>query len=480
MLSLQTLPRSAARSSSLALTQTAFRRFIQQSTNKSNAIVSNADVNPQPIAPQSRSPAPQPAIFNPNIHILTPGASPQFVQKMSTGMLSSFLLISLMSSNRLLLKLVTKAIPYTPSFLIKSLVFPHYCGGEYPLEVVQTGRDLNKRGFGNMMISYSVEDAEGGATSAELMENALEEIIASIDNVLVKYYDTIKLETGKAIPGYIALKPTGLVKNGADIILNYNNPAYAQRWSDYLDVCRRICSHAATSGKGKVVIVFDAEKKTLQPGVYEAQKLMMREFNRDGQVVVMGTIQMYLQDSLAQLESDIADAKEHNYQLGLKLVRGAYTHSEPDRWNVIHKTKADSDLSYNTGMNIALDSIISGWKDTTKPAVIGKLVVASHNEESMAIAKQKLSVAKDVMPADQQQVVFAQLMGMAEDLGEELSKTHNVVKYIPWGPVPETKQYLVRRLEENGDTVSMVGWDMAKVTLNEFARRMGAAFGLAK
>lgn len=408
---------------------------------------------------------------------------------------------------------------YTPNYLIKKFVYPIYCGGESFQEVVETGEKLLKRGFGNMMISYSVEDAEGGAeNSNQLLNNAVAEILASIDKILVQHVEnvgtgkynsfTTKEQEQYPISGYVALKPTGLMPKSATALKEYNNPEYAELWEQYLNTCREICQYAKDRGQGKVVIVFDAEKKFLQAGVYEAQRVMMREFNRDGQVVVAGTIQMYLQDSLVQLKEELKEAREHGYQLALKLVRGAYTHSEPDRWNVVHKTKADTDRSYNTGVGLMLDHIIDGWKQETatilrsstttndiknnkgfsklglglelatrQKSIVGRVIVASHNEESMSLVDSRVRdvFEKDSILVDRQadeSVVFGQLMGMAEDQGEELAKRgHKVIKYVPWGPTKETKEYLIRRLEENGDTVSVGGWTMVKYGLGEMGRR---------
>lgn len=459
------------------------RRLISSSSSKATAAIG---LGKTPIAAAA---ATQATPLPPHL-LVDPSKSPEFLKTLPPLDLFSYTALSAMTASPGLIKLSTKLMRFTPNFLIKQFVYPIYCGGATFDEVCQTGEKLAKRGFGNMMISYSVEDAEGSANGNRLLENAVDEITNSVEGILARHYNNIeaKFEAGE-IPthptsGYIALKPTGLMANAATLLKNYNNPEYADRWAAYLEQCRRICAHTAATAAGKVVIVFDAEKKLLQPGVYAAQRAMMREFNKDGNVVVMGTIQMYLQDSLEQLESDLADAKEHDYQLALKLVRGAYTHSEPDRWNVVHKTKADTDASYNKGVSIMLDSIIDGWKHpgagplSGGRPVVGRVVVASHNEESMSIVDARVTAeaqAAGIDLAKDESVVFGQLMGMAEDQGVALAqKGHKVIKYVPWGPTKETKDYLTRRLEENGDTVNVGGWALARYGLGEFARRMTA------
>lgn len=336
-----------------------------------------------------------------------------------------------------------------------------------------------------MMISYSVEDANG--TRGQSMDEVVPQILGSVDQVLVPYGQHAEklFEQGivSAPPssGYVALKPTGLMSQATDILKNYNNPAYAEKWQAYLDVCRTICRHASEHGNGKVAIVFDAEKKHLQEGVYEAQRVMMREFNRDGNMVVIGTIQMYLQDSVEQLKYEMELAEKDNYQIGMKLVRGAYIHSENDRWNVIHRTKEESDESYDTGTSMMMDSIIDGWKspgkgpvDQVRP-VAGRLIVATHNEQSCAMIDQRI---KNEAPLGldlnrDESVVFGQLLGMADDQSTELARRgRKVIKYVPWGPTQETKDYLVRRLEENGDAVREGGWKYVKYGVSEGFRRL--------
>ena len=480
------------------------RRLISSSSSNSSALSHGASTAAE-VAAAAATSIPKLTTATPssstiplsNTRLVDPSKSPEFLKTLTPMDLISYTALSAMTASPALVKFSTKIMPYTPNMLIKQFVYPIYCGGETFAEVVGTGSKLANRGFGNMMISYSVEDAEGAtngkSSASSLLDKAVDEIIASIDEILVQHYknSAVRYESGELsnapISGYIALKPTGLMANAATLLKNHDQPEYAQKWEAYLQQCRRICQHTVDSANGKVVIVFDAEKKALQPGVYAAQRAMMREFNKDGNVIVMGTIQMYLQDSLEQLNSDIADAKEHDYQLALKLVRGAYTHSEPDRWNVVHKTKADTDASYIKGVSIMLDSIIDGWTNPGKGPlsnglpVVGRVVVASHNEESMALVDHRLKqdTPAGFDSANDESVVFGQLMGMAEDQGVALSKRgHKVIKYVPWGPTKETKDYLVRRLEENGDTVSLGGWSLVKYGLAEFGRRAGRVVGI--
>lgn len=459
-------------------------RFLHKSSQTSSSRLMNADHHHHAAAAAAASKAAESSTVTNEVKLLPNTERPQFLRDLSPMDLTCFSLLSVMTAPSIL-KWSIKIMPFVPNFLVKTFVYPIYCGGETWKELQGTARKLLDRGISNMMISYSVEDAEG--TKGSIMDQAVPQIMGSVDQVLVPHYEKaerlFKEGVVSAAPasGYVAIKPTGLMSEAGDILKNYNNPAYAEKWQAYLDVCRTICRHAQTHGNGKVVITFDAEKKHLQEGVYEAQRVMMREFNRDGKVIVIGTIQMYLQDSVAQLKKEMELAEKDNYQIGMKLVRGAYIHSEPDRWNTIHRTKEASDESYNTGASMMMDSIVEGWKtpgkgpiDGTRP-VVGRLVVATHNEESCAMIDQRIRNEAPLsldLDADES-VVFGQLMGMADDQSSELARRgRKVIKYVPWGPAKETKDYLVRRLEENGDAVREGGWKYARYGVAEAFRRL--------
>ncbi|PPQ68478.1 hypothetical protein CVT25_008404 [Psilocybe cyanescens] len=103
----------------------------------------------------------------------------------------------------------------------------------------------------------------------------------------------------------------------------------------YADL-RRICVRARERG---VKVIVDAEYSWYQPAIDALTLALMREFNsldsdqnwnRSSealapiQPLVYGTFQAYLRRTPKQLSLALADARAHNYALGVKLVRGAY------------------------------------------------------------------------------------------------------------------------------------------------------------
>lgn len=198
----------------------------------------------------------------------------------------------------------------------------------------------------------------------------------------------------------------------------------------------------------------------------------------------------------------------------MKLVRGAYLHTDPR--HLIHNTKEDTDYAYNDAIRLLVTgspapkpiraSFYHEPMARLLPEGIGKadLVVASHNRESIELAlglrHQELALdlkrrewasrlareSDDFHDPDDfipdigvGELTCAQLMGMADELSLDiLSKSDGqdikVYKYAVWGTTQECVKYLVRRAEENRDAVSRTSENMA-ACMKEIRRRMGFA-----
>lgn len=389
-----------------------------------------------------------------------------YMKDFSTSELFSFMVMGIATYNKSVLALCIKLFPYTPLWVIKSLVYKIYCGGETIEEVKQTGQRLAQRGINNMMVSLTIEACNGNDHIDP--DCIVRETQRSVTDILIPH-TVLVIETGKdinSIPaGYVALKPTGFIEDAAAVLQYYNTEQYSLRFDALVENAAAICqtifdanARLAKEYPGRtapfVVGVIDAEKSDLQPGVYELQRRLYQRFNKpNSPISVVGTLQMYLADSAKLLAEEEKLARENNYRLGLKLVRGAYIHSEAKR-SVIHKTKEDTDVNYNRGISYCIESILA---DKNNSSPIAHLVVASHNAESLKLATEK-TYHSDLSPANKNKanICLGQLLGMADSATYDLIQTEkvdNVIKYVPWGPPLETKEYLLRRLEENGDAM---------------------------
>lgn len=418
------------------------------------------------------------------------GFDPTYLRDFSISELFSFMVLGVATLNKPLLNTCIKVFPYVPLPIIKALVSRIYCGGETIAEVRQTGRKLTERGINNMMISLTIEACNGNDKIDP--QYIVEETQKSVEQILLPHTLEVIKSSGKdinSIPaGYVALKPTGFVKNAAAVLKNYNKPEYLEDFNELvskaLAVCRTIYDANIKLSKEFpnrvapfVVGVIDAEKHDLQEGVYELQRRLYKAYNPvDKPVSVVGTLQMYLSDSANLLALEERLALENNYRLGLKLVRGAYIHLEKDR-AVIHKTKEDTDANYNQGISYCIEQILALKGNAS---TIGHLVVASHNAESLRLATTKLEKDPENHGAN---VCSGQLLGMADSITYDLIRNRgvdNVIKYVPWGPPLETKEYLLRRLEENGDAVKNDnGLALVKAAAREIWQKLFALTSLA-
>lgn len=393
-----------------------------------------------------------------------------------------YLCIGLVTVNKPMLTLATKVFPYVPMPLVKALVYRIYCGGETINDLFHTSDVLEKRGINNMMLSLTIEAAEGNEAPVDV-QYIINETNRSIREFLIP--NTInkmsKVEDINIIPpSYVALKPTGFASNAAEILKNHeNNPKFDELVDRVSQIIQTIYDFNKESARKYpervapiVVGVIDAEKHDLQPGVYELQRRLYKQFNKVNEPIsVVGTLQMYLSESAQLLTLEERLAKEQNYRLGLKLVRGAYIHTEANRKSIIHQTKEDTDVNYNQGIIYCADNILNQKKNE---AFLGHLVVASHNSDSLNLVTDKLNTVG--VNYNKNNIVLGQLLGMADNITYNLIKhknVQNVIKYVPWGPPVETKAYLLRRLEENGDAVkSDTGFNLIKSVVNVLIKRM--------
>lgn len=421
--------------------------------------------------------------------IKAPAAS-DYLRTLPANQLFSLSMIGVVTLNKFFLDTCIKLFPYVPLPVIKVFISDLYCGGETMEEVVQCGKQLQQRGISNMMLSLTIEDAEG--TKNIDIDYIVDETVRSIHKILLPNFmsqvDASASNINDIAPGYIALKPSALVKDPANVLLNFgktNDPHWNAQRQVLIDNCARITSEIAELNKTLLkkfpqrqspffVSTIDAEKYDLQKaGVYELQRILFQKFNTPENkfAACIGTWQLYLKDSLKDILKEQELAQQGNYKLGLKLVRGAYIHTEPDRQAIIHNTKLDTDNHYNKVTTFVINDMLAKGEKST----FGHLVIASHNYHSQLIATNLISSSNSPHKKFvQSNVIFGQLLGMADNVTYDLINTYgvkNIIKYVPWGPAIETKDYLLRRLQENGDAVRADnGWPLLRAIFQSLRR----------
>lgn len=406
-----------------------------------------------------------------------PDTYEEYFKTLPKNTLLSLFLIGICSLNKLTLSTATKLFPFIPHSLVRVLVSKLYCGGETIEEVLQCGRSLQRRGISNMMLSLTIENSEGTKQIANIDQRIVNPTIESIykvlkPNLLSQINNSLSEEQdiNTFAPGYIALKPSALIENPRDVLTNYGtHPDFEILLNRCIKITQTVndlnqeLGHIYPSRKSPFfVTTIDAERFDWQmKGIYLLQRQLMELFNRGPFISVVGTWQLYLSDSESHLAEEFLLAKQKGYRLGLKLVRGAYIHSEKNRASIIFNNKRDTDTNYNNVMTMVLNDMQMKSEDS----IFGHLVIASHNTESQIKAANLLKpLSEDTYV--RANVTFGQLLGMSDHLAYDLINIydmHNLVKYVPWGPARETRDYLLRRLQENGDAVrNDNGWGLVK------------------
>ncbi|MCA1945435.1 MAG: proline dehydrogenase family protein [Desulfovibrio sp.] len=152
-------------------------------------------------------------------------------------------------------------------------------------------------------------------------------------------------------------------------------------------------------------------------------------------------LQTYLRDTETDLDSLLAWARQHNRQISLRMVKGAYWDYETvvarqNGWEApVWLQKPESDACYER----------CAWK-ILQHADICHLACASHNIRTISAV---MEMAK-ALGVDESRYEFQVLYGMAEPVRKGLKNVAGRVRlYCPYGDLIPGMAYLVRRLLEN-------------------------------
>lgn len=310
--------------------------------------------------------------------------------------------------------------------LVKSTIFNHFCGGETIAECAPTIRNLQSGKVGTIL-DYSVE----GENDEAVFDDTRDQIIA-----------TIKRAKGDAAIPLTVFKITGVgsfeILEKADAGLSFSSEEEAA-WQKIFDRVDMICKTAYDLA---VPVMIDAEETWIQRTIDLLALNMMRQYNQQ-KVIVYNTYQLYRHDKLASLKVDFKAAKEENFLLGAKLVRGAYMEKENKRAaekgypTLIQPDKTATDRDYNLALRFCVEHL-------NRIA----FVCGTHNEQSCKLLADLLN--EHEINHNHPHVHFSQLLGMSDNLSFNLSNAgYNVAKYVPFGPVKAVLPYLFRRAQEN-------------------------------
>lgn len=253
------------------------------------------------------------------------------------------------------------------------------------------------------------------------------------------------------------------------------------------DSIDRICALARERG---VRVLIDGEQDALQDTIDRWTMHVAKKYNTvPGKAMIFGTYQAYKKTAPAVLASHLREAREGEFTLGVKLVRGAYLHSDPAER--LHDTKDDTDACYDSA---AASVLTREWNATVAGSGAyppASIMFATHNATSVRRAYSIYTSGRA-----RSEILFAQLQGMADEISCELVEMNRpaalqdraaarteeahtflpVYKYMAWGTTGECMKYLLRRAEENKDAVKRTREDRDAMWAELVRRTKGALF----
>lgn len=332
--------------------------------------------------------------------------------------------------------------------LIKASIFQQFCGGESIEACNSTIKKLSDSKIGTIL-DFSVE----GEDNQKSFRLTKDEILKTIQKAHANPND---------IP-FAVFKITGifnselLEKHQAEENFNNQEKAYFEESKSFL---REICQLSANL---KVRLFIDAEESWIQNSIDDLCYEMMGIFNNEN-AIIYNTYQMYRTDMLDNLTLALKKAKENNYFLGVKLVRGAYIEKERQRAHEeeysepIHKEKIGTDKDFNLGLRFCVENLNQIH-----------FCIGTHNEESCLLLCQLMDQKR--IAKNNPNIYFAQLLGMSDNISYNLAaQGYNVAKYVPYGPVSAVMPYLFRRAEENSSIAGQTSREFALLK-KEVSRR---------
>ena len=330
--------------------------------------------------------------------------------------------------------------------LIRKTIFKQFVGGETLEETAEVGNILGKYGI-QVILDYGVE----GKESEESFDHATEEFIRVVNYAA----------TQTNIP-FISIKVTGLARFALLQTLNeaprlrsgiHDHEEEVAEWDRVRERMYTICEIAAEKNIG---VLIDAEESWIQDPIDRLCMEMMEVFNKE-KVIVYNTIQLYRHDRLHFLQLSYQIAKQQQFKLGIKLVRGAYMEKERERAaqmsyeSPIQTTKEATDIDFNEAVKFCFEHL----DDIS-------VIIASHNEKSNLLAAEIMHNKN--LPHNHNHVHFSQLFGMSDNITFNLAKEgFNVSKYLPFGPIKDVIPYLMRRAKENSSVAGQTGRELSLI-----------------
>ena len=331
--------------------------------------------------------------------------------------------------------------------IIKAIIYKQFCGGTSIQASQSTIDNLWTSGIGTIL-NFSAE----GKENLEDFTRTKEEIIATIQ----------KANQSENIP-FAVFKPTAITSFSLLEKITKKENLNKQELEEKKEFESRVNEICKIAFELKVPLFIDAEESWIQGAIDGIVMEMMRKFNGE-KTWIFNTLQLYRKDRISYLKEILSDAKNKNYFIGLKLVRGAYHKQEIERADrldypcPVHRKKEGTDKDFNLAQKMCIENI-----DRIS------FCSATHNEESAAYLTDLISQKN--LEKDDKRILFSQLLGMSDHITYNLAnKGYFIAKYVPYGPVKDMIPYLIRRAEENTSIAGQMSRELTNI-IKEKKRR---------
>jgi RHH-type proline utilization regulon transcriptional repressor/proline dehydrogenase/delta 1-pyrroline-5-carboxylate dehydrogenase len=305
--------------------------------------------------------------------------------------------------------------------------------GENTKEAVKNMEKLRKDGFA------AVVDVLGEATlseeEAEVYVGTYLELLDALKSEqkgwkgLSGQGGDPNLDWGHAPKVNVAVKPTALfcLANPQD----FEGSVQAM-----LKQMRRICAKVVELNGFLCIDMESYRFKEITLELFRRLKLEYKDYPHIGIV-----LQAYLKDTDKDLADLLAWARQHNTQISVRLVKGAYWDYETVKakqmgWEIpVWTIKAESDAAYERQARMILEN-----------HQICHFACASHNIRTISAVMEMAAELK----VPESRYEFQVLYGMAEPVRKGILKVAGRIRlYCPYGDMVPGMGYLVRRLLEN-------------------------------
>ena len=331
--------------------------------------------------------------------------------------------------------------------LIRSTVFDHFCGGVNEVDCLPI---IDKMYASKVysVLDYSVE----GKAVEDQFDFALKTIL-----------NLIEFSKDKEALPIAVFKPSAFGRFDLYQKISEKKSLTASENEQWERIKTRFKSVCAAGKLHNVKILIDAEESWIQDAVDDLVLDLMQTFNTDA-LIVYSTLQMYRWNRLDYLKKIHIKAKQANFKLGFKVVRGAYMEKERQRAkdlgykSPICDTKALTDALFNETIKYSLSNL-----ETIH------LFIGTHNEESTHLALELMKACH--ISNNDSRVWFGQLYGMSDHISFNLAEHgYNVAKYLPFGPVKDVMPYLIRRAEENASVAGQTNRELNLIKMEKQRR----------